>query len=893
MAMIENQFVGREDALNVFYARFAYRHMQNGVYYVAAGGLGKSWLLEQIMFENQKIPTRTVKEIIDFSDTQNHNVRGLQFTIKGRLNSPEDFRTFDEVVEHLNAVRQKEDVHPSMVASLETRANRVFIRCCQEAVKGKEIILFFDTFEKVQDLFVGKWFVEMFLPEVRDPIVVIAGRPEPQAAKMPDNVVVFKLSGLSEEEVKELLLKRMPAFSQDVVHDIWYSTNGAPLLINLICDLHEPLRSNYLSQLGDGVDIRNRRDLQKGLMGLFAERIPINFVIWAMAYLKRRFDLAMLNYLVKNSKSISFTNYEGMYDELKEYVYIKRDAEQQVHLLHDEIQRMVSEFILDDVDHDRRFRNELYDLIVNHYYPILFDEAQNDTNQVLAQEFLRHYRVEQIGYIFDRDVASGITRYEELRNKEIDITRDYDFEELLWGETRQHLSSFSDSGYQVCKQRGSWLFRNSLFQKAAEHYQFMLTKDAYMEHKADIMQSYGFMLMRDGEIEQSIDIFEQSISFIATNDFRGLATVENNLGQAKREGGKWGEAINHFGSCIRYASLARDESEKVGAYINRGELYSLQGKYESAKNQCVKALEILEKINLSTEDNIRRFIYAKMYLGMAFRHSGNYEMAKEYYDEALKIANDVNNREAICRVLQELGINSHLMGRKLRRDFENVVDACVLQTSAWQYLTDALEIAWEVNARRLMAHGLNRLAKVYREIHYLTNLVPSTSGEDDARKALKSLTVKAEKWEVPMEIEYEMEWLIEKPFSKLNWQEKALRLFELSAWIAEESNEFHRVLDSLTEESRLLLALGQVDDINLTVNRIDRTKGHDYQEDLFWAMSQITLGDLEYRFKKNFDVALGKYRGAYLSLAQQTGYATYLLQDRLRDLEWRVNRSAS
>ena len=879
---VSRYFVGRAEALNAFYLCFAYQHAKNGIYYCGAGGVGKTWILQKIILDNQADPIRVVTPIIDFFDTQNHSVRGLQSTIKSRLQAPEAFHPYDEAIERLDAARA-EGAHPSAIASLEARANRTFIQCCQKAIVGREVILLFDTFERAQQRHVGRWLLKEFLPQVGDLIVAIAGRPEPAPARMPDNIVTYELKGLDPEALARIVRSRLPSASDEVVESIWEHTGGAPLIVNLILDLSEPQREEFIAQLGrlgKGELVQESPELQHWLVGQFEERSAVNMVIWAMAYLRRRFDVPMLKYLLENTeKWFRSTDYKMVLKDLGQSFYIKEYPYQQSHLLHDEIQRMVAGYLFPDIGIWEEFRKDLYDLLVQRYYPEIIEGAEEAGDESLV----RQLRAEQLGYILDEDHYDGLRRYENYRD-EIEETRDYDFEELVWGEMREHLDRFGNKGYLICLDRGRWLRRHSLFWKAEEHYRQML--DRFAEQRVDISQSVGFMAMRQGKIPEARVIFEESLKWVEEDDFKALAMIESNLAQVAIEAGEWDKALEHYARSFRAASLAHDDSQRAAIYLSRGYLYSLQGMYSHAERQCKLALEILSLLP-DNPTNAQRTIYAWMNLGTAYRYSGKHRDARACYERSVELADEVGHRETLCDSLQHMGINEHMWGRGLRRKRENLLEACEHQSKGWRYLTDALEIARESDWRKAIASGLHHLARIYREIHRLRGL-PTEVVTPEFTEALQALQQQALAFQMPFEVEYEYDLLMPGPFADLNWLEKAARLFEVSALIADEASDYHRALDGLTELARLFLELGHFDLVPLILRRIERIKGYDYEEELFTQVSRIIEGDRHFE-QGRYDEALQIYKIAYARLAKLTGFASYRLDDNLRNLKWRFS----
>ena len=188
-----------------------------------------------------------------------------------------------------------------------------------------------------------------------------------------------------------------------------------------------------------------------------------------MVYLKRRFDATMLKYIVENlPEYLRPGDYDEILEELKHSIYVKEHPSQQSHLLHDEVQRMVAKYLLGDaVDPSKELKNLLYGLIIDRYYPQAIATSDADLACQLQSE--------RLGYILDKNPDAGLQEYETYR-REIENTYDYDFEELLWGEVREHLDLFEERQrrYRICADRGQWLRRHSLFQKAEEHYRQMI-----------------------------------------------------------------------------------------------------------------------------------------------------------------------------------------------------------------------------------------------------------------------------------------------------------------------------------------------------------------------------------------------------------------------------------
>lgn len=878
----EPLFVGRQEALDAFYQCFAYRHFKNAIYYPAEGGIGKTKLLRKIFLEHQADPIITTTEIIDFYNIQNQHIHGLQSSIRTRIApfcKPDAFDTYDKLIQQIETnVQSNNPSQLSIPGHLENRANKLFIDCCRRAILNRDMVLIFDTLERVQTRDVGHWFLQEFLPAVRGIIMVIAGRPEPQLPNLPANVTNFPLTGLHEEDVMDYAaLSLQLRVSEPLLKSIWLTTQGNPLLISLLFNHTSPEYVDQLVKDNPAAAQRQYETLKRDLIEPFATPTIENRVVWAMAILKRRFDVAIFEAIVKPYLGNITNDCSEMLRNLQRFKFIKEYPEQESHLLHDEMQKMVTEYLLEDIDPQYEIRNQLYQLVAVDYY-----DVQIKHHFVSDHPLAMQLRAEQFGYLLDHavwnhDFGSATTRYRSYI-EEIEQNHDYDFEELLWGEFRYYLSHLPDQGFEISNVRARLLRRNNLFAKAELHYLEMLEK--YPEAEVELRKALGFCRLRQGKAEEAIVDFELGQQLAGSEDDRQQADFENLLGQAKRANGKWDEAIKHYFRASEFSISQDDQLNVARIYSNRGYLYSLLGARAEAINDCKDSITLLEGLTNSSRERL----FAFMNLGTAYRHSGDYASAQATYKDALQIATDAGDHDGECNCLQNLGINYSLIGRESRQN-DAFTEAANYQLQALQNLVEALGIAKIANWQISLAEGYSRLAKVYDEINRLENQVDSSSTEFTT--AFKELRTMAAGFE-PDDVEnYRSDLLLSDPFAEQTWLEKSATLFDLSALIAEETNDIHRALDSLMNLGRVLLELGRYSDIYTVVSKTDLLKGSDLQADLFSAIGDITLADLDYA-NQRYEAALKGYATAYPILAKQRGYATYLLKDHLREFERRL-----
>ncbi|NUN07446.1 MAG: tetratricopeptide repeat protein, partial [Bdellovibrio sp.] len=511
------------------------------------------------------------------------------------------------------------------------------------AIKATQAVS--SSFEEVQKLDAGEWLIKEFVPNVREVLVVIAGRSNPESIDLPFNIKSYQLQGFTLEDTKEYFSRfRFDLVDKDI-EKVWKLTEGNPGLIELV--LYE--MSNNSLELLSKIDQPHK--LKELLARRFASDIPpSNSLIQIMAYFNRRFDIGMLNYLIKNGRIFSRAEEKQIYNSLEQTPYIKNHPSLQSYLLSDELQQIISEYVLPFPKYGISdiLGQELYDLIVNQYYPKAIAEAN--------PELARQLRVEHLGYVLDRDIELGLDFYRAYLD-EVHKTNELHSEELLWNEVSKYFEMFtSNTKYQLFDERISWLSNRGLFQKVENLARQM--EVAFPDHSVEIKQILSYALLRQRKLEEAATVTQEIIALVHPDDYKAIAVNEDSLAQIAQKSGKWDQAMRHYALSLRAASLINDATGMARVYLGRGYLFLQQGQYDLAKEQFKRVLALFPN---KPKDNLSaRFeTYAYINLGSTFSNLGDYKEAKKHLKKSLSLSQSSQDLEASIQALQTSGINEY------------------------------------------------------------------------------------------------------------------------------------------------------------------------------------------------------------------------------------------
>jgi signal transduction histidine kinase len=202
---------------------------------------------------------------------------------------------------------------------------------------------------------------------------------------------------------------------------------------------------------------------------------------------------------------------------------------------------------------------------------------------------------------------------------------------------------------------------------------------------ANYSEAYFFYL-------QSLNAYEKE------NDQLGIARMENNLGNVSFDMGRLVEAEKHYRKAYEiYVEIGLD-NEAYGALSNIGLIFYERELYDSALVFYQEVMNELDPDSLSSSK--QRYILSFVYnnAALAYDDQGEQELALEYYQKGLYLANLGDDQHTAGTVYVNLGSLFGEMGN---------------QDSALYYLHRALQIAQQRGFRDLELEVYEELAKLH------------------------------------------------------------------------------------------------------------------------------------------------------------------------------------
>ncbi|GAB4534959.1 MAG: hypothetical protein Kow0063_18620 [Anaerolineae bacterium] len=472
------ELVGREKELKRIEEAIRDTSQSYIIYITGEGGIGKTRLVKHILeHPPDGLSLTAASDLIDLYHTRVHSLAGLIGAILGVLKPLDEY--FQEELKQVGtdkweevARAEQEGFTLAEIISRRKELTEIFITAFNRYSDQQRVILALDTTERLQAAdptqemlgltaerpAILNWLLNELLPNIRNTVVLLAGRPEPgdltpALKRIPSlQFLPIPLGGLTEQEA--LAYFEAVAESARASGDVQaaeavqtWSEEERKVIFHCLCDEGEPprIRPILLALAIDHLVVAGRplpaltRPLaeaqaltsgqRKGLQAelgsalvqtLHEARRPADEVIIALGWLRKGADADLLARIT----GLEQREVEEALEQIKDLSFVKVRPADARRFLHDEMYDLLQQHRLDrvsDAQRERVFKTlqAYYDERIDQaraeiaklYRPLAETALPQADQVIIARGRLQDALVEDLYYRLRRDAAQGFQTY--------------------------------------------------------------------------------------------------------------------------------------------------------------------------------------------------------------------------------------------------------------------------------------------------------------------------------------------------------------------------------------------------------------------------------------------------------------------------------------------------
>jgi len=738
MNSIQFQFVNREDELERIIKHATAWGTSRILVIDGVGGIGKTRLLEEVYRRRQEYidvlkGQLRVSRVVNLDDIALQVPMNMGRRIANEIASAK----FQEYLDHTDRIMLLESKGLLTLDAFEQHlhgGDDSFLRAYDALAKEERILLLLDTAESILSLPVGRYLLKL-IPQLKNICVLLAGREGIKARELLSQVLedignndtaldYLKLEAFTPSVAKGYL-EQTPVGSyleaQPHLRDnLLLLTEGRPLLLALagewlrrdvpLPELTERT-ADELRALPEGERSRLQKQFERALVSQIRNlRADMADLILDMAHFKFRFDADLLSAITGKPEEESRQKIKTLED-----LFFAKSMPDGSVVLHDEMQRLVEEYVWSEIDPFGTRRKQLSQKAVEHYQQrlnrldmtlqklekaIQAAEEHHDLAEAAEarREYLEHTRLrwtlahELLHYALHADLIKGY----DLFKREYDTASDqyqYMLRPGLIQEMETYESKLPDvSRYEVSIRIAKYQLDIGNYEKSKTRLLQLLKAPLVPSQRVEVLLQWGNVEIRLGDFDRGISRFKEAVEICETSDLeKELVQIENALGWGFRLMGDWDEAAIHYRKALKLALKLKAWRQEGWLLNNLAFVYAYLRKRDEALQLSDQALRVWKV------DGFQRGLGAAYSTrGSIMYKFGQFDEALKYFAEALAIFESQNDIEWLSTVHCWRGVNLWAMGR----------------------LDDAredLEKAREIGLKKDIAIILNRLARVYRD----------------------------------------------------------------------------------------------------------------------------------------------------------------------------------
>jgi len=787
---IPDLFVGREDEIEDFLSWLNDPNAAPVRFYSAGGGMGKTWLLKALKQATHKLKdpkilvapydsTPTDFEsigVFDLITAAYHSIENVRESIVASLGEKLFLNCRKAQQSYITATDQTESIQEALYTGVDKAFRKDLVNICS----SYNVILFFDTFERVYWEEVGYWLTYKLPLSVPNLKIVIAGRPPSEGPReFGEQIEFIKLSVFQNIEAifrffqtrGTISSKNVTAENKNLVNMIANKFTGVPLRLELAAllfdqtcmallpleqekeDLFEPLSTEAANEkLKEFLDAMNpeevERQLIKFLHRMLASEVtaqeasfevnglPYNVydIILKMSYLNRRFTSRFVAPIYGVQPEAAVHIIDGFFENFPYHqtYFVKRTGDRVQ--LHDEMERLILKYGWDLQYTDKISIKEEQDDLARDALVVYDDLIKNAT----PSEFKRaSLEAERLDYQLRLDTQKGYEEFCRLFDENMDHLRIGSCE-MFAAEIRPYVSEElqfhaqdetdfdPEVKFNIESRLATLSFRLGHLEASQEGWRRALTLAPTPELKVDALIGLHNSTWRL-DVNQAAKYLKQGLRICehAELPVERLGRIQQLLGFTYRQAGDVEKAIKWYDNCIQTAKRLikkndTDENMREAATRLYTEAKNSRGFCHALQGQLKEAeSEVWEALRIRQAHGQAAEV-GRSYStrGEIARLQGDFRIANAFYNEAVKIFKEINDQEWLALVLQERGENARQLANKYRKhgEYDRAADWVSL---AYDGLEESYAKYQYYNLTRERTRMLRHFGRVLRDSNQL------------------------------------------------------------------------------------------------------------------------------------------------------------------------------
>ncbi|MDM8532741.1 tetratricopeptide repeat protein [Anaerolineales bacterium HSG25] len=691
---IQIPFIGRENELAQLNSLIKEHGTQRVFCINGSGGVGKTRLVQEARQRFVNNQESIQGHIIDFDNHTFHIAHTLGLEIAKLLGE----KTFTPYLEGLLDLRKMEiaDISPKRIAQEGLAVNRAFANCFNKISAQKKIVLFLDTTDALEEKMDIWHYISDIFPNTKNCLLVIAGRDARPVGKFlqnkfGNNIQIIDLAPLG-IEASELYLQQKQkqlhvTLEPELAQKLLLLAQGRPILIDLAVEWQSRnipldwLVETNLEELKSLSDKEKRKRLEEFEYNLVRHIANVRQPIDRLTLLMSRIYPLDEELLSKLFKKWSPELVRQRFKEAKTYTFVKTLLDGSI-TLHDEMRRMINEYILDkvDPDGDRQVRNS--QIAVTHLQIKikeleiqLKNKPQDQTDlESAGLEARRDLLTKQwVTHALISNVDKGFSAYCNAIGK-VQRMKRYRFAEQLEEIVLPYVAVLDEE--QLFKYRtlhGKQLNNLGQADEAITLFKKLLKENkGNLGREAEIHNVLAVSEVQRGELGAALAHQMNCLRILKQLGMtKHIPTVSNYVGYIHRLSGRWQKAIEFYTQAFEVALEIKARPGTIASIMNNiGYLYGMDGRYIEAIGYCEKAIVLWLKQN-----NEVLIGQGEATLGAIYGNKGDYDKAQQYLNRAISRFKRSEAIDRLASAYTELG-SVYLIKGTDTNDLEQLKIAC-------------------------------------------------------------------------------------------------------------------------------------------------------------------------------------------------------------------------